>query len=159
MKVTRHGVFETNSSSTHSIAIKGGKYVLDKIPVEDGVCRIYPGEYGWEEEEYYDAATKASYCLTHLWSAKEGQDGYKVTPEKFASREAMLRDVIQKATGAEKVEFIEGDDDDYHKRGYIDHQSIEGDGGAGEPAWASEESLRDFIFNDNSVLRTDNDNH
>jgi hypothetical protein len=157
-KVTRHGVFETNSSSTHSIAIQGGKYVLDKLPVEDGVCRVYPGEFGWEEEDYYDADTKASYCLTHAWSAGDGRDGYKMSPEKAASRLDMLRDVIQKATGAEKVEFAESGDD-FYKRGYIDHQSIEGDGGAGEPAFASEESLRDFIFNPNSLLRTDNDNH
>ena len=47
----------------------------------------------------------------------------------------------------------------YYPWGYIDHQSIEGDGGAGEPAVESEGTLRNFIFNPKSSLETDNDNH
>lgn len=47
MKI-RKGTFETNSSSTHSIAISKNKV---NIPV--GTCvNFYIGEYGWEENEY-----------------------------------------------------------------------------------------------------------
>lgn len=47
MKI-RKGTFETNSSSTHSIAIS-----KDKVNIPVG-CSInfYIGEYGWEESEY-----------------------------------------------------------------------------------------------------------
>lgn len=47
MKI-RKGTFETNSSSTHSIAIS-----KDKVNIPVG-CSInfYIGEYGWEEGEY-----------------------------------------------------------------------------------------------------------
>lgn len=47
MKI-RKGVFETNSSSTHSIAIS-----KNPVTVRKGtVIRFRIGEYGWEESEY-----------------------------------------------------------------------------------------------------------
>lgn len=141
--VIRRGVFETNSSSSHSISISGGNYTPDTLMVANGVCRIYPGEFGWEEESYRDAATKASYCLTH---AKQCGDERSLD---------MLRDVIARETGA-AVEFCKADSD-WHEWGYIDHQSIEY--GVPQEAFASADALRDFIFNPASVLRTDNDNH
>ena len=48
-KQIRQGVFETNSSSTHSMCIHpGNKYVpnMSKLKIETG-------EFGWEEETYY----------------------------------------------------------------------------------------------------------
>jgi len=155
--VTRAGVFETNSSSTHSICIAKDKaLILDKLPLdEEGVCRVYPGEFGWEEREYNDAATKASYCLTHVKSRPNYGLG------TGSDEEMLLSAVIAQGTDAKQVLFVpqgqdyEGKDD----WGYIDHQSIENDGGAGEPAFASGEILFNFIFNPASSLITDNDNH
>lgn len=152
MKVIRHGLFETNSSSTHSISISDKAGVLDILPVEAGVCKVYPGEFGWEEDTYHGAVIKASYCLTHAKSRPEYGLG-------DGERELqMLEEVIKENTGAEKVEFVPNDDG-FHPWGYIDHQSIECDGGAGEPAFASKESLKSFIFNPDSWLKIDNDNH
>lgn len=57
MKI-RKGTFETNSSSTHSIAISKKKA---NLPV--GTCvNFYIGEYGWEENEY----SFPSYMYTSL---------------------------------------------------------------------------------------------
>lgn len=70
MKQIRQSAFETNSSSSHSITISYGDYTPDKLYVENGVLEIYTGEFGWEHEDYYDAATKAAYCLT--WLKGEG---------------------------------------------------------------------------------------
>ena len=47
MKI-RKGTFETNSSSTHSIAISKNKV---NIPVGRSI-NFHIGEYGWEESEY-----------------------------------------------------------------------------------------------------------
>lgn len=59
--VRRRFVFETNSSSSHSISIVSGDYIPDKIYVDEtGTCNIFPGEFGWEIEDFYDAASKAS---------------------------------------------------------------------------------------------------
>jgi len=150
MKVIRRSVFETNSSSSHSVSIVQGDYIPDKLYVGPGkVCEICPGEFGWEEESYYDAATKASYAFTY---AKEMPDYGLGDGEREMD---MLKKVIEAVTKA-VVQFV-GTGDKYHPYGYIDHQSIE-DGGPGKEVFASEETLRDFIFNPASELRTDNDN-
>lgn len=146
METVRHSVFETNSSSTHSISIASGDYVPDIIYVdEEGICRIYPGEFGWEVESYYDAPTKASYCLTYVKTGG-GEDN-----------EALLVRVLKEVTGAKEIQF-EKTDFDYHEWGYIDHQSHVGEGDACGKAFKSEQSLKDFIFNKKSELHTDNDN-
>lgn len=135
MKTIRPMVFETNSSSTHSISIcsKWDPKRCDKLLVEDGICTIFEGEFGWGVETFHDAASKASYLAT---SAHGDEDRLEV-----------LAEVIRKYTGASEVRF-EGE-------GYIDHQSI----GVAYEAFESDDSIRDFIFNPKSVLRTDNDNH
>lgn len=143
MKVTRAAIFETNSSSTHSISIEGGSYSPDVFPLDAGVCKVHPGEFGWDVARFTDAASKASYCLTYV----KGLGG------RGDAETQMLRDVLKAETGCE-VEFVL-DGDACHKWGYIDHQSS----GECMRAFESEDTLRDFIFNPHSVLVTDNDNH
>lgn len=134
-EVVRKSVFETNSSSSHSITIAAGEFVPDTLPVIDGKVTIYPGKFGWEIEDYYDARTKASYAM--------------VDARGDAAREQMLRDVISKECGGAEVVFSDPDE------GYIDHQSR----GTADRAFGSYETLRQFIFNPASNLHTDNDNH
>lgn len=55
----RKGVFETNSSSTHSICISRAEA---KIPTGQTV-RFCWGEYGWENDTVYDTA---SYLYTGI---------------------------------------------------------------------------------------------
>jgi hypothetical protein len=141
MEKRRIGVFETNSSSTHSIAISDKDCVLDTLSVTDGVCTICSGEFGWEIETYYDAASKSSYCLT--WAKEYGDD----------THEDMLKRVISSQMGGVQVEFEPSGG--LYDWGYIDHQSSD----VCKEAFGSDVSLRNFIFNPNSVLVTDNDNH
>jgi hypothetical protein len=155
MKQVRQKAFETNSSSAHSITIAAGDFVPDTLYVDDaGVCEIHSGEFGWEIEDYYDAATKAAYCLTWLKSMSNPDED-----------EEMFVKVIKEMTGAKEVRFVPAFTDetksqfDFWQWGYIDHQSGPGEGGALCEAWASEEALKSFIFNTSSVLHTDNDNH
>jgi hypothetical protein len=145
---TRIGVFETNSSSSHSITISGPASVPDTLPVIDGVLKVFPGEFGWGPDKYNDAAKKASYCLTWL-RADDNENG-----GLLQGNEDMFREVLQEATGAVRVEFVPRSDD-YHPWGYIDHQS---DGECAQ-AFRSKESLKNFIFNPESQLIIDNDNH
>lgn len=157
--VIRNGVFETNSSSTHSICIADPRnFIIDSLLVDEaGKLQIFGGEFGWGYEHHNDAATKASYCLVHAKSRQvPGQD-----------REEMLRKAIAEFTGAKEIEFVPvtrkgetkwsapAEEDEW---GYIDHQSIEDSGGAGEPVWESIDTLKNFIFNRNSQLTIDNDN-
>lgn len=154
MKQVRQSAFETNSSSSHSITIAAGEYVPDLLyPDEIGILEIHTGEFGWEAQDYFDAATKAAYCLTWL---KEGH------PNR--TEEQMFIDVLIRTTGALAVKFVPmftpetKSQYDYHEWGYIDHQSGPGEGGALCAAWASEKTLQSFIFNPQSRLHTDNDN-
>lgn len=135
----RLGIFETNSSSSHSITIdmKGARTA--KIPLgDDGKCHIYTGEFGWEEEFYSDAPTKASYALTFAMHDAE--------------RQALLRSVIARAMGIKEEDVV------FHAdigNSYIDHQSED----VCYKAFDSNDALAAFIFAPTSALQTDNDNH
>jgi hypothetical protein len=138
----RNKVFETNSSSTHSISIEVGQN-WDNIELNDkGNIVLEGGEFGWEERVYTDALTKANYCAVDSLGDDTKQD--------------MLKEVIKEYTGAKEVEILASDeswDSPYYS--YIDHQSA----GESEEAFSSHETLKNFIFNKSSCLQTDNDNH
>lgn len=150
MKNIRLNVFETNSSSTHSISISSSsKGVYDTLPVNKGKIVLSGGEFGWEWGKYNDALTKANYAAVFAVESKN---------QKLVE---MLTDVLKKHTGAKKVEFnfsSEYDDPDGKQWAYIDHQSGPGEGGDGFKAFKSPEVLKEFIFNSESWLFTGNDN-
>lgn len=142
MITVRRRVFETNSSSVHTLAIAKTDHLNDKLFVDqEGVCRIFFGEFGWGPDVYYDAASKASYCLT------------AATEYNHAEQLEMLHDVIKQQTGARTVVFEESCG--YNKQGYVDHQSKD----VADAAFENADTLRAFIFNKGSILRIDNDNH
>lgn len=151
----RHNVFETNSSSTHSISIAPGneELLMDTSlkPDENGNVILQGGEFGWDYDSYYDAQSKASYMAIYAscWSGDK--------KEEFIEK---LKRVIIEQTGAKDVLFNfteEYDSKDGKNWSYIDHQSVDSE----DYHWVfdDEETLRQFIFNRNSVLTTDNDNH
>ena len=128
-KIIRTGVFETNSSSCHSIAIAGEdkQFVFDSIsPDSNGVVSLTGGEYGWSWFKTNSSIEKANYAAQQLGDNQN------------------LINVIRKQTGADKV-VIETE------AGYVDHQST----GLVED---NEEWLKNFIFNKNSWLFGGNDN-
>ena len=142
MITIRRSVFETNSSSAHTLAIAKTDHLNDKLFIDqDGVCKIFFGEFGWGPDTYYDAASKASYCLT------------AATESNNTGQLEMLRNVIKQQTGATTVVFEETHG--YQKQGYVDHQSE----GVANAAFENEEALKAFIFNKGSELVIDNDNH
>ncbi len=148
MKTTRHSVFETNSSSSHSISIAtaSGK-LLSSLPLDgSGNLVLNGGEFGWEEETYSDALTKANYCAVDASYA----NGDTLTK--------MLVKVLKEQTGAKDVVFNFTNDYSVGSEkplASIDHLSV----GVATPAFESEETLRQFIFDPRSTLTTDHDNH
>lgn len=141
----RHGVFETNSSSTHSISIDSTDILLDTLEVRyDGKVLIGVGEFGWEQDEHRDAATKASYLHMYCRDWVHPED----LKEKFYQN---LKEVILEQTKADDVIFSNDPD------GYIDHQSVEDKDY--HYIMEDKEKIKNFIFNKKSILVTDNDNH
>ena len=145
MKNIRQGLFETNSSSSHSISIAyDSDGILDTLHVdEDGIVHLEGGEFGWEYETYHSAGMKANYCAVDT----------ALNPK----HREMLVKVICDHTGAKDVAFDFSADwrDDTRPVSYIDHQSD----GTSHEAFASEDTLKRFLFNPKSYLTTDNDNH
>ena len=124
-QLIRKGVFETNSSSSHSIAIatEDKEFVLDTIyPNQDGIIVINGDEYGWEWFKHNDAETKASYAAQSFVNDDDSLD--------------ILKEVIMEQTGATEIIFSG------LSEGYIDHESY------GIVPKTSRE-LKDFIFNKN----------
>ncbi len=135
MKTIRNNVFETNSSSMHSISlsnkdnftpdISGVKLTKEKVFISGNT------EFGWGYEEYNDAGSKIMYLLL---------DNYMT--------EAEMTEYLKKIFRVNHIEY------QHYTDGYIDHQSV---GTSREIS--NEDKLFNFIFNKKSVLVIDNDNH
>lgn len=132
-RIVRTSVFETNSSSSHSISLAKDsmEFVMDIIyPDQDGVITVYGQEFGWSWEKFNDAMTKLAYVLQDQQSKHDD-----------------IIEVVKEHTGALEVVFIEND-------GYIDHESC----GTAHEVCCSKDSIKNFVFNKNSWLFTGNDN-
>lgn len=140
----RQNVFETNSSSTHSISISADTdSLLDTlIPDKNGDVLLNGGEFGWQEKIYNDVQSKASYLAIYAtdWAY-----------DKKESFTQILKDVIKEQTGCKNVIFNFTDYDSF-----IDHQSVETNNY--HYLFDNKELLRQFIFNKQSYLKTENDN-
>lgn len=70
-KQTRKGVFETNSSSVHTITISKNGY--DKSIIPEVLVFIF-GEFGWEVNKLSSVYEKASYLYTALNDVEDRYD-------------------------------------------------------------------------------------
>ena len=70
MFTIREGVFETNSSSTHSIALNPKSYSKYEAKFHDvnseNKIQVRLGRYGWGYEVLYSSDEKLSYIMTML---------------------------------------------------------------------------------------------
>ncbi len=149
-QLIRKGVFETNSSSTHSIHIEMDKnFTPSWRATPDEVIEIEGGEFGWAVEDYYDFYSKAAYILSDNAGELSADDDILSLTNIM-----LLREVIMEVTGAKDVRFVPRKDK-YCPWGYVDHQSW----GTSEDACVDKETLKAFLFNQRSYVHTDNDNH
>lgn len=145
-KQVRRGVFETNSSSTHSICIaKDSELDLpQKLHFEFG-------EFGWECRTFNSMTEKASYLYTGLIDNNRKEDWAKIFE--------LLKSKGIEVTAEEPI-YVESE---YTKGyiyvkngGYVDHANeLHGflDAVCGE-----EKKLMDFLFSPLSFIITGNDN-
>jgi len=150
----RKNVFETNSSSSHSLTMAKGDIVaqpFDKTVLRAGQVYLSKHEYGWEWHRYYSAHAKADYLFTQLFESETISSGkpeavtqaLREDNEKFD----MLCRVIEEHTGV-KVYVEPG------TTGYVDHDSH----GVGLELFESEKQLHQFLFSPTSFVQTGNDN-
>lgn len=140
MKQIRTGVFETNSSSTHSICI--AKEATLDIPA---TLRFHFGQFGWECDTLRSTEEKASYLYTGLWHNDRHDDIQKVIGTLAGNGVAAT---------AEEAQY---DGDGYSRNvGYVDHGNELGsflDAVVGDS-----DRLMRFLFSDLSFIITGNDN-
>ena len=131
----RLNIFETNSSSTHSVSfnrwIPGRSGQL--VPGADGKIHVTGGEFGWEWGAYNDPETKINYYFVF-----------------YNNNDEMTKlgvEIIKNWTGRDVVLKLS-------RSSYIDHQSTDTlDFDVNNPG-----RIRDFFFNPDTWLYTGNDN-
>lgn len=161
----RNAVFETNSSSSHSVTVDQAEladYGLSKEVLREGVIRgtLQSNAYGWAWRRFYDPGSKIAYLMLQLAGGymPDGADELQATDDHVelfknaSSRVEYLIDVVEEATGCR---FELNRDDASLDYGFsIDHDSA----GVGLDLIGEKEDLLKFIFGKNSYLETSNDN-
>jgi hypothetical protein len=158
IRITRRSqVFETNSSSTHSITIAHGRmlksgFSADIVPDAEGNIILEGGEFGWQWEKTNSSLTKANYCAVAATSREDTEtDNRRMLAEVLLENVPNAKSVIYKFT---TLWFDDSESSSPIKRAYIDHESE----GVANAAFQSKETLEQFIFNPLSVLCLGNDN-
>lgn len=151
MKKIRQNVFETNSSSTHSICI--AKDVELELPES---IHFEFGEFGWENDTLYSMWEKASYLYTGFIANNRQEDfnnivtilenkGIEVTYEEPIYSKHSYKD------GDRVIEYTHCDNG-----GYIDHSYELID--FLNDIYSDETKLLNFLFSSLSFIITGNDN-
>ncbi len=181
MKIAiRRGVFETNSSSTHSVSIIGRDKdthtielndvpEIDSLVVDERYNKVLShfGEFGWGPEVYNSPAVKLSYLLTmvamteakYIKSSNEyfNTEGFKTINDAVANRcncDGVFIDDDIKISSYKTNPSITWIDID----GYIDHQSYNIDWSLADFLSSYDVTAEEFIFDKNCILFISNDN-
>jgi len=160
MKVNiRKGVFETNSSSMHSLAVIGADR-MNQLNFHttniDGVKKIsvQSDEYGWSGDDLITPLEKLSYIATLI----QYKDSSNEIPNSkyFQWLSEMVKDYT--GYGLTYIPYLEGDK--WNADGYVNHQSTD----TLDSEWSTNEedfksNMKDIVFNDKYFIVIDNDNN
>lgn len=174
MKQIRRNVFETNSSSSHSVSVSNitDMYSASTLRVDnDNYVHVSFGEFGWERIDYYDPYAKLSYLVTMLIET-EGNSCKSVDDLFETDGFKLINDTVANYCKCEGIRINEDDMENatwtrsdgsvetyISHNGYIDHQSCEDYNNV--QAFLDDYciSAEDFIFNKGVSVHTDNDNY
>ena len=153
----RKNVFETNSSSTHSLVISKNERAYNySLPIEDGVLTIPFGEFGWGPDILSTPIEKLSYLIT------DRIDLYDI-PEEIKDDEDAIQELIMKSEPISEiidvikhccpeVEEVRFElDDNFTPFGYVDHESL---GTSRDDGL----SIEEIVFSNKVIIMIDNDN-
>ena len=156
MKISlRRGVFETNSSSMHSLVVKEGSGWLPKgfLAGETVVLKGY--DFGTDRCDYFDWYEKACYLFSYVGNYHDVGLNFSGGRQRILWNEDFrrLKKVIEDYTGAE-IDFEESEDSIY-LYGIVDYQSID----LPKHIIAKHDRIEKFIFCDNVGLETKRDSY
>lgn len=145
-KQIRKNIFETNSSSTHSIVVgNDGENIYDGLP---GSLEFHGDEFGWEHKLYNDTQKKANYLFTSLI--------YTETPFEY---EEKIKNILAKWDIEAIFDEIQDKGGYYEIAGgysYVDHGRNNRD--LVEELCGDEVELMNYLFSNGSYVETSNDN-
>ncbi|MGL6201115.1 MAG: hypothetical protein ACRC3H_19520 [Lachnospiraceae bacterium] len=140
----RKSVFETNSSSTHSICITNSDIKKNHLP---RLLVFKHGQYGWECDNLYTTEERASYLYQIICD---------LTYEEDAKRIEYLNHIIVVLSNVEVECEFETDKNDDWDTGYVDHAKE-----AEEflnALMEDDDKLLRYLFSSGSFVLTGNDN-
>ena len=145
MENIRNKVFETNSSSVHSIVIdKSGREKSRLKPNKDGAIVAHFGKFGKELEYYNTQSEKLSYLVSLLYYYSGDYDMESIyNLYEFG----LLKEAVCKYTGANDLIIAPGEPE-------IDHQSQPWNGEDTLVNFYDEDQIIDFMFNKYITLKT-----
>lgn len=147
MKLVRNSVFETNSSSCHSISVGKSDVYLGFTPNDENKIVLPPREFGWENETHSDVESRLVYVWIYI------RDWTGSSRDTFLE---MYKKVVFEHTGADGISMKCHTTTWGVDEGYIDHQSVES--GDLHDLFDSESRLKSFLFGRDSCIETGNDN-
>lgn len=154
MQVIRKNVFETNSSSTHSICIAKEN---TKVDIPDRIeINLKNYEFGWEYDKYYTVEEKLAYLIFGLMAEtyyKNEDVGYKRTMKLLETVGKWVKTIYIKG-----LEFVCYEGKSYLEvtDGYVDHASDMEE--LLDAVLNDEELLKRYLFSIDSFIATGNDN-
>lgn len=135
----RQGIFETNSSSSHSFSMGpegrfGAKLVMD----EDGEINVSGDSwYDLSEEKSNDPDVKLSYLLSFAWTISyEDKNRW----ERYRD---FIYQVVMDFTGATKINFTPIEEIDHQSIDIIDPRDL-----------MNQEFIKEFVFNEGTWIYT-----
>lgn len=148
MKVIRLGMFETNSSSTHTFTVDNQGYEYERgVEIEPD----WEGEFGWNWEAWYTTEEKLAYIcrciLDYNWDRKDTDEGIYETLRPLQERLDNLGVHFEIPT----AQYLE------NHWGYVDHgdeyyvSDI-------QDILATDDGLLSFLFNPKNGIDGGNDN-
>ena len=143
-KHSRSSVFESNSSSVHTLVIsKEGREPSKFIPDKNGYIHVDYGQFGKNYGFYTEQYDKLSYLVTLCYYCANVY-GDVVDTQQFIS----IEEAVKEYTGCNGI-IIDGIEEPA-----IDHQSIPWDGDIDFINVYDEDSVIDFVFNKYAALHT-----
>ena len=147
-QIIREGVFETNSSSTHSICIA----VDDSLLNEPDFVHFKLGEFGWDRDRLDTIEAKASYLYTaiadnYYHENRQAFEAYLKKIKKFLKEndiECKFDEIVQRNDGYCECGYI---DHGYELKAFVDLIT--------SSCWR----LHRYLFSDKSFILTGNDNN
>lgn len=143
-KQIRNEVFESNSSSVHTLTIsKAGREPSKFIPDKDGYIHVDYGQFGKNYEIYDSQYDKLSYLVTLCYYCANVYGETRDTYQFKCIEDAIIEYTECNGIIIDEVEIPE-----------IDHQSQPWDGDITFINVYDEDSIIDFVFNKYVALKT-----